>query len=191
MARPSKSFRIGRVTVYRRGAVWYLCYHENGVRRRPRIGPDLRAARQAAAETSARLESGARTPYSFEPISIAELRTGWLNYHENVLASSVATVQRYRTASAHLIRFVENNHAGMAAARFDPQHAEGFSAHLRRIEVAPNGHSNARKRALRDKGVKYVLEVCRSMFNYAARRRHLPPYAENPLTPDYSPTCRA
>ncbi len=29
--------------------------------------------------------------------------------------------------------------------------------------------------------MRYVLECCRALFNYAARRRHLPPYAENPF----------
>src|SRR5262249_19226510 len=28
---------------------------------------------------------------------------------------------------------------------------------------------------------RYVLECCRALFNYAARRRHLSPYAENPF----------
>ncbi len=31
----SNSFRIGKVTGYLRGRVWYLCYLENGKRRRP------------------------------------------------------------------------------------------------------------------------------------------------------------
>jgi len=47
--------------------------------------------------------------------------------------------------------------------------------------VSPNGHANTTKRALLDKGVRYVLECCRAMFNHAARRRHLPPYTENPF----------
>jgi len=32
-----------------------------------------------------------------------------------------------------------------------------------------------------DKGLKYILECCRAMFNHAAKRRHLSPYAENPF----------
>ena len=32
-----------------------------------------------------------------------------------------------------------------------------------------------------DKGLKFVLECCRSLFNFARKRRHLPPYAENPF----------
>ena len=49
----SHSFRIGKVTGYLRGRVWYLCYSEHGQRRRPRVGPDLSVARQLAADASA------------------------------------------------------------------------------------------------------------------------------------------
>jgi hypothetical protein len=44
------SFRVGKVFGYRRGQVWYLCYHENGRRRRPRVGPDKNSARLLAAQ---------------------------------------------------------------------------------------------------------------------------------------------
>ena len=182
MARKIPSFRVGKVAVYLRGKVWYLCYHESGQRRRPRVGHDRELARQLAAQTNAQLEVHTPTALSFEPISIAELRERWLHYHEHVLRSSVATVQRYRTASAHLLNFTSQAQPISQAAHFRAAHAEVFGAHLRRIKVAPNGHLHARKRPLRDKGVKYILEVCRALFNYAARRRHLPPYAENPFS---------
>ena len=34
---------------------------------------------------------------------------------------------------------------------------------------------------LRDKGSRYILEVCRSLYGFAAKKRHLPPYADNPF----------
>jgi integrase len=59
---------------------------------------------------------------------------------------------------------------------------EAFAAYLRRIEVTPNGHKNATKRRLLTKGVQYVLETCRTMYTYAVKRRHLPPYVGNPFS---------
>ena len=56
-----------------------------------------------------------------------------------------------------------------------------FVRYLRSVRVSPNGHPNTPKRPLLDKGVRYVLGCCRALFNHAARRRHLPPYAENPF----------
>jgi hypothetical protein len=98
MRNNSVSFRVGKVQAYLCGKIWYLCSHENGLRRRPRVGPDREAARQLAAQVNAQLEVGAPAALSFEPITIAELRRRWLEYYELVLRSSVRTIQRYRTA---------------------------------------------------------------------------------------------
>ena len=178
----SKGFRVGRVTVYPRGQVWYLRYHEHGRRRQVRAATDKAAARQLAAQVNAQLETGAPAATSFEPVSLPELRRRWLDHHEHVLRSSVATINRYRTATDHLLAFVQDVRPIKQAAQFQVAHAEQFVRHLRQLKVAPNGHKNAAKRPLRDSGVKYILEVCRTLFNFAAKHRHLPPYADNPFT---------
>src|SRR5579864_1300045 len=95
----SVAFRVGKVQAYRRGQVWYLCYHEHGRRHRPRVGPDREAARQLAAQINAQLEVGAPAALSFEPITIPTLRERWLQHHELVLRSSVQTIRRCRTAT--------------------------------------------------------------------------------------------
>src|SRR6476659_10110813 len=97
------SFRVGKVSAYRRGRTWYLCYFEDGKRRRPRVGPDRDAARQLAAQINGQLEIGAPAALSFEPISVGGLRTRWLEHHEQVLRSSVQSINRYRTATNHLM----------------------------------------------------------------------------------------
>src|SRR5579871_6058293 len=161
----SNSFRIGKVTGYLRGRVWYLCYFENGQRCRPRVGPDRDAARQLAARVNDQLESGAPSAFSFEPLTITVLRDRWLEHHEQVRRSSVHSINRYRTASDHLIRFLEKRplrHAGL----FSGTLAVEFVRYLRSVRVSSNGHPNTPKRPLLDKGVRYVLECCRAMFNY-------------------------
>jgi integrase len=175
------SFRVGRVRGDLRGRVWYLTYHEQGRRRRPRVGPDAGEAKRLAAQINAQLASGVPAALSFEPLSIPELRDRWLSHHEHVLRSSVHTVARYRTATDHLLRFLAEVRQVRSAADFRASHAEEFVCYLRAAEVAPNGHPNSAKRRLLDSGVKYVLETCRALFNYAAKRRHMPPYAENPF----------
>src|SRR6478735_2357082 len=107
MRKNAVSFRVGKVQAYLRGQIWYLCYHENGQRHRPRVGPDREAARQLAAQVNAQLEVGAPPALSFEPISVPELRRRWLEHHEPVLRSSVRTIQRYRTATDHLLRYLQ------------------------------------------------------------------------------------
>jgi len=180
-SRRSASFRVGRVKAYLRGRVWYLCYYEHGQRRQPRVGPDRDLARQMAAEINGQLEVGAPSALGFEPISIPDLRQRWLDHHEHVRRSSLQTIRRYRAATEHLLNFVAQVRPLRRVSDFRPIHGEEFIRYLRSLQVAPNGHRNAAKRRLRDKGIKYILEICSTLFNYAARHRHLPPYADNPL----------
>lgn len=176
----SNSFRVGKVTGYLRGRVWYLCYFEGGKRRRPRAGAERDTARQLASEVNAQLATGAPSALSFEPIGVTALRDRWLEHHEQVRRSSVQSIARYRTATDHLLRYLADHpvrHVGM----FTATHAAAFVGHLRSLRVSPNGHPNTATRPLLDKGVRYVLECCRALFNHAAKRRHLPPYADNPF----------
>jgi integrase len=80
-----------------------------------------------------------------------------------------------------LVRFVENGSAVKSADGVALSTAEQFACYLRRVKASPNGHPNTAPRTLRDKGVIFILETCRAMFNYAAKHRHLPPYHENPF----------
>jgi hypothetical protein len=175
MSRAPLSFRVGRVRAYLRGRVWYLCYHEHGRRRRPRVGPDRHAARRLAAQVNAQLEAGAPAALSFEPLPLPELRRRWLDHHEQVLRSSVQTVRRYRTATEHLLRFARDVRPLRLASHFGAGHAEEFVRYLRGLEVAPNGHPRARKRLLKDRGVRYILETCRAFVQL--RRPAAPPAA--------------
>jgi integrase len=146
------------------------------------VGTDLEAARRVAAQTNAQLQCGDPAVLTFEPVSIPELRQRWLDHHEHVLRSSVQTVSRYRTATQHLLDFLNTVRPVKLASAFGARDAETFARHLRAIEVAPNGHKNSKRRPLLDKGIKYILESCRAMFSYAAKRRHLSAYADNPFT---------
>ena len=181
-SRRSDQFRIGKVQGYLRGSVWYLYYHEQGQRRRPRVGPDREVARQMAAQVNGQLEVGAPAALSFEPISLVDLRERWLLHHEHVLRSSVSSICRYRTATEHLLRYVQSVKPVKLASHFHTSHAEDFVRYLRMIRAAPNGHPHSAKRPLLDKGIQYILETCRTLFTYAMKRRHLSPYAENPFT---------
>ena len=180
--RKADQFRVGKVLAYLRGSVWYLYYHEQGQRRRPRVGPDKDVARQMAAQINGQLEVGAPAALSFEPISLVELRDRWLARHEHVLRSSVQTIRRYRAATEHLLRFVSTVRPIKLVSNFHTTHAEDFVRYLRSIRVAPNGHPHSAKRPLLDKGIQYILETCRTLLGYAMKRRHLSPDAENPFT---------
>lgn len=170
--------RVGVVSVYHHHGAWWLYYREHGIPVRRKVAVERKAAVQLAAQVNAQLASRSPTLLSFEPITVPELRRQFLEHHELVLKSSLATVRRYDAATRHLEQFV--------GGRCQPGHAhqvqaDRFAAHLRSVEVAPNGHPHAARRKLRDKGVQFILETCRAMYAFAGRRRHLPPYAGNPF----------
>jgi hypothetical protein len=73
-----------------------------------------------AAEINSQLESGAPSLLGFEPVTIAELRQRWLDHHEHIRRSSVSTICRYRSATAHLANYVEGPCRVRLASDFRP-----------------------------------------------------------------------
>lgn len=170
--------RVGRVSYYFRHGAWHVYYRDGGRQVRRRVGQSEQEASQVAAQVNAQLVCAIPTPFSFTPVSVPELRRRFLEHHELALRSSLATVRRYRAATQHLEDFA--NQCGRKLMAHELA-VEAFVRHLRTIHVAPNGHPHTTRRPLRDKGVRFVLEVCRSLYGFAAKQRHLPPYAENPF----------
>jgi len=171
--------RIGKVSYYLHHGSWWVYYLDGERQVCRRTGPDEKAAETIAAQVNAQLATAAPTMFSFQPLAMSELCQQFLDHHEHVLRSSVATIRRYRTALRHLENFATRNRGPVQAQDID---ADRFVRYLRTINVAPNGHKNAAKRKLRDKGILFILEVCRNLYTFAGRKRHLPPYTENPFT---------
>jgi integrase len=176
--RKPRRMRVGRVSYFFHHGSWWVYYLDDQRRIRRRVGEDESLAEQIAAQVNAQLTTAAPTMFSFTPVTVPELRRRFLDYHESVLRSSLATVRRYRAATGHLEDFVTRSGGTIPAHEVE---ADQFVQYLRSARIAPNGHPHAAKRQLRDKGVRYILEVCRSLYGYAAKKRHLPPYAENPF----------
>jgi len=169
---------MGRVSIYLHHGAWWVYYRDRDRQVRRRIGPDRSSAERIAAEVNAQVAAAAPTLFDFNPLSVSELQRAFLQHHEAVLRSSLATIQRYRTATQHLVDFVAQRQPAATAHEVSAAEFIGF---LRSRPVSPNGHVNTAKRVLRDKGVQFIVEVCRSMYGFAQRRRHLPPYSTNPF----------
>jgi integrase len=174
--------RVGGVTLYPRGRRFWVYYRQGGEVIRRAVGVNRSEALALAARINAELAQGAPASLAFRRVEIAGLIAKWLDHHEQVRRSSLATVRRYGTAIRHLGDFVASRYGKLRADRFTTGMAEEFVRHLRTIQVAPNGHPNAAPRALRDKGVVFVLQACRALFGFATKQRHLPAYAQNPFS---------
>lgn len=183
MAASKKAWRrrVGRVTVYQRGGRLWIYYRDYKPIRRP-AGTSREEALALAAKINAQLADGTPTMLAFQPIAVTAMIAKWLDHHEHIRRSAVNTVNRYRTAIEHLKRFLEIDHPGLRADRFDNGLAEQYVRYLRTTKVSPNGCKGATKRIMRDKGVIFTLETARALFNFARDQRHLPAYAPNPFT---------
>jgi integrase len=171
---------VGRVSYYQHHGSWYLYYRDGARPVRIRVGQSEAEAARLAAERNAELARGYVTASpTFEPIAVTELRQRFLDHHEHVLGSSLATVNCYRTATAYLETFAASNGHSL------PSHsvtADDFLRWLRRLQVTPNGHPHSCRRPLRERGIRFILNTSRSLYQFAMRRRHLPPYAQNPFS---------
>lgn len=176
--RKSGRKRVVQVSYYRHHGGWHI-YYRDGIRQvQRRAGDTEETASQVAAQVNAQLAVAAPTLFSFTPLSVQELRCKFLDHHEHVIRSSLATISRYKAATQHLENFAST------AAPNSPAHlldGDQFVRYLRTIRIAPNGHDNCAKSSLRDKGIRFILETCRALYGFAAKKRHLPPYGENPF----------
>src|SRR5688572_1634544 len=103
--RTSRRSRIGKVSYYFRNGSWHVYYREAGKQIRRRAGNTEQAAAQLAAQVNAQLSVEAPTLFAFTPLPVSELRRRFLDYHEQVLGSSLPTVCRCSTATRHLENF--------------------------------------------------------------------------------------
>lgn len=93
----SERVRIGNVTLYVHHGAWWIGYRDGGKRGRRRVGRDQSEAEAVAAAVNAQLASGQRSMFAFDPVDVDTMLDRWLDHHEHVLLSSVATLNRYRT----------------------------------------------------------------------------------------------
>src|SRR4051812_40783004 len=95
--------------------------------------PTLRPPEGWRLRRTRRLECGDPAVLTLEPVCIPELRQRWLDHNEHVLRSSVHTVNRYRTATQHLLDFLSTVRRVKLASAFGPRDAETFARHLRTV----------------------------------------------------------
>jgi hypothetical protein len=106
---------------------------------------------------------------------------GFLDASSSVKRLALRTQDRYRAA---LDRFLDFCRASRITAVDAVAQAtvEDFVRWLRCQKRSRNGSATGRKAAYKEGGIKFILSTCHTAFNWAAWRRMLPPFAENPFT---------
>lgn len=176
--RDVKVDRVGPVTIYKRGASYFLYYRENKKSERRRVEGNLAVARATAAKVAAALGEHRPSPLGFERTSPKLMRDGYLDYVENVQRLAWRTVDRYRAAIDRFIEFCTADNIQVIDA-VQESTVEDFVRWLRGQTRTRNGAKKGKREVYAVGGVKFILSTCRTAFNWAARRRMLPPYSEN------------
>ena len=73
--RRTRRKRVGSVSYYFHHGAWWVYYRDGRRQVRRRVGESEEAAGQLAAQVNAQLSAGAPTPFSFTPLTVAELRS--------------------------------------------------------------------------------------------------------------------
>ena len=173
--------RIGKVSLYKRGKTYSVYYRENNRSIRQPVDGNLTVARATASKINAQLEEGQRSLFSFQRVTPKRFVEEFLAYTRDVQQLAWRTVERYRAA---LERFVDFAGADGNIATIDQVEAatiQDFVAWLRGRLRARNGAAGGTRAHYRASGIRFILSACRTAFNWARKRRYLPPYADSPF----------
>jgi site-specific recombinase XerD len=179
--RDVKVERIGKVTIYKRGEVFYLYYRQGGVSQRRKVEGNLAVARATAHKVMTALNDAKPSPVAYHRTSPEKMVHSYLDAVANVQKLALRTQDRYRAA---LDRFQDFCKAARLGTIDSVQEAtvEDFVKWLRGQKRTRNGARKGKRDAYQVGGVRFILSTCRTAFNWAARHRMLPPFADNPFT---------
>lgn len=119
---------VGQVSYDHHHGGWWIYYREGQRIIRRRIGGDEAEAGQVAAQVNAQLATAAPTMFSFTPVTVPELCRRFVDHHEHVARSSLATIRGYQAAIKHLEGFTAGLGRDVAAHEIP---ADQFARFLR------------------------------------------------------------
>jgi integrase len=178
--RDVKVERIGKVTIYQRGEVYYLYYRQGGITHRRRIDGNLAAARATAHKIQNALDEGRPSPVAFNHTSPEKMVAGYLDAVAHVQKLALRTQDRYRAALDRFTDFCRDARIGTVDT-FDLATVEDLVKWLRGLKRTRNGAAKGKRDVYKPGGIKFILSTCRTAFNWAARHRMLPPFVQNPF----------
>ena len=99
--RDGKVERVGKVTIYKRGAVYYLYYRQGGASQRRRVDGNLAVARATASKVLAALDEGKPSPVAYTRTGPDQMVEGFLDAVANVKRLALRTRHPHSKGRAH------------------------------------------------------------------------------------------
>ena len=181
--RDVKVRRVGKVTIYKRGFTYYLYFREDGRSVRRGIDGNLATAVATAHKVSASHLENRPSPLGYQRTNPREMVTRFLDYAAQVQKLALRTQDRYRAALDRFLAFTDEVGITYIDAVSECT-VEDFVRWLRSQRRPRNGMRirKAKLDAYATGGIRFILSTCRTAFNWAGRRRMLPPFVENPFS---------
>jgi integrase len=143
---------------------------------------DLAAARSLASRVLSAIEEGSPSPLGFTRIAIPDLLDGFVDSCESVQGLAPRTIDRYRAAVSHFKRYAKEHLATKKADQVSQGDVDKFVKWLREQRRTRNGAGEGLAAHYTHTGRIFILNACRTAFNWGRKRRYLPPYGENPFS---------
>src|SRR5437016_77080 len=92
--RDIKVERVGKVTIYKRGEVYYLYYRQGGTSHRRKVDGNLAVARATAHKVQSAIDEGRASPIAYARTSPDKMIQGFLDAITNVKKLALRTQDR-------------------------------------------------------------------------------------------------
>ena len=174
--------RLGKVTIYRRGHNYWLYFRDSGKTIRKRIDGNLATAKATASHVNVYLEQRRPSPFDFASRPIGKVTEEFLDHCRLGRGLRVRTLRRYEAALGHFKEFIETKPHIRNVDQVRADTVDEFVRYLSQKQRVRSGERNGPKGNYTRSGIAFVLSTCRTLFNYARKRRLLSPYEENPFS---------
>jgi hypothetical protein len=150
--RDVKVERVGKVTIYKRGEVYYLYYRQGGISHRRRVDGNLAVARATSYKVADALNERRTSPIAYIRTSPEKMVEGFLDAVANVQKLALRTQDRYRAALDRFKDFCQAVRVGTIDVVEDTT-VEDFVRWLRGQKRARNGSAKGKKDIYKTGGI--------------------------------------
>ena len=177
-----KVARLGKVSVYRRGSSYWIYFRDSGKSIRKRIDGNLATAKATASQINVHLEQKQPSPFNLQTKPVAKVVQDFLEHCKLARGLRIRSLKRYRAALAHFVDFVSSKPHLCNIDQIKETTVDEFVRYLHDKKRVRSGEKNGPKERYTPSGIAFILSTCRTLFNYARKRRLLSPYEDNPFS---------
>ena len=168
--------RIGKVSIYKRGKNYWLYFRDRGKSVRKRVYGNLATTRATASQVNVDLEQKRPSPFNYETKPIFQVIDDYLEYCRLARGARVKTHSRYRAALDHFKEFIKQKPHLTNIDQVNEAVVDEFVKFMHHKSRVRSGEANGVKGKYTSSGIAFILSTCRSLCNYAMKRKLLPPY---------------